>query len=168
MSNQVRGTKPASSAVCHNGRRSRTIVRPAPWIITVRASRRKASATFASTGGRPLFPRYAGPFEIAAKREVQVHAFAQAGGADFGQFDFRGETLTGETQDSEHVGMALVELLAAELHAVGAARDHLGQRAFAFAQVVIVGQRVLHVLEGAKRGAGVARGGGFLLGGADI
>ena len=84
MSNHVRGTKPASSAVFHNGRRRRTIVRPAPWIITVRASRRKASATFASMGGRPLFPRYAGPFEIAAEYEVQVHPFAQSGRADLG------------------------------------------------------------------------------------
>src|SRR6266487_255590 len=103
MSNHARGTKPASSAVFHNGRRRRTIVRSAPWIITVRASRRKASATFASMGGRPLFPRYAGPFEIAAEREVQVHAFAQSGGSDLCELDFCGEVFPSETQDGEHV-----------------------------------------------------------------
>ena len=64
--------------------------------------------------------------------------------------------------------LPLFELLAAQLHADGGIRDDLGQRAFAFAQVVIVSERVLHVLEGAQRGAGVAGGGGFLLGGADV
>ena len=62
----------------------------------------------------------------------------------------------------------LLELLAAELHRRAAVRDHVAERAFAFAQVVIAGQRVLHVLEGAERDADVARGGGFLLGGADV
>ena len=44
----------------------------------------------------------------------------------------------------------------------------VAQRAFAFAQVVIASERVFHVLEGAQRGADVAGGGGFLLGGADV
>src|SRR5438552_8776433 len=106
--------KPASSAVFHNGRRRRIIVRPAAWIITVRASRRKASATFASMRGRPLFPRYAGAFEVAAEREVQVHAFAQSGGADLGQLDSFGEIFPGMPQDREHGDLALFELLPAE------------------------------------------------------
>src|SRR5438046_7184436 len=168
MSNHVRDMKPASSAVFHNGRRRRTIVRPAPWIITVRASRRKASTTFASMGGRPLFPRYAGPFEIAAKRQVQVHAFAQAGGADLGQLDFCGEIFPGKPQDREHVDLALFELLPAEFHGVGTARNRVGQRAFAFAQVVIACESVFYVFERSQRGAHVACRGGFLLGGAKI
>src|SRR5438874_1680488 len=168
MSNHVRGMKPASSAVFHNGTRRRKIVRPAPWIITVRASRRKASATFASTGGRPLFPRYAGPFEIAAEYEVQVHPLAQSGGADLGQLDFCGEIFPGKPQDREHVDLALFELLPAEFHGVGTARNRVGQRAFAFAQVVIACESVFHVFERSQRGTHVACRGGFLLGGAKI
>src|SRR4029077_8093194 len=63
--------------------------------------------------------------------------------------------------------MALVELLAAKLYAVGAARDHLSQRAFAFAQVVIADEGIFYVLERTQRGAHIARGRGLLLGGAD-
>src|SRR5438552_3622625 len=64
--------------------------------------------------------------------------------------------------------MALVELLTAELHAVGAGRDHFPQCAFAFAQVVIAGESVFHVFKSAQRCAGIDRGGRFLLGSADI
>src|SRR5436309_13615559 len=160
--------KPASYAVFHNGRRRRIIVRPAAWIITVRASRRKASATFASMGGRPLFPRYAGPFEIAAEYEVQVHPLAQSGGADLGQLDFWGEIFPGKPQGREHVDLALFELLPAEFHGVGTARNRVGQRAFAFAQVIIACESVFHVFERSQRGAYVACRGGFLLCGAKI
>src|SRR5437868_128467 len=121
MSNHVRDMKPASSAVFHNGRRRRMIVRPAAWIITVRASRRKASATFASMGGRPLFPRYAGAFEVAAECEVQVHAFAEAGSADLGELNFCGEAFSAQTQDGEHVDLTLFELLAGKSHGLAAA-----------------------------------------------
>src|SRR5438046_1600046 len=123
---------------------------------------------FASMSGRPLFPRYAGPFEIAAKRQVQVHAFAQAGGADLGQLDFCGEIFPGKPQDREHVDLALFELLPAEFHGVGTARNRVSQRAFAFAQVVIACESVFHVFERSHRGAHVACRGGFLVGGAKI
>src|SRR4029450_4354306 len=50
----------------------------------------------------------------------------------------------------------------------GTARNRGGQRALAFAQIIIAGERVFHFSERAQRGAYVACGGGFLLGGAEI
>jgi hypothetical protein len=43
--------------------------------------------------GRPV------PLKVSAEGEMQVHAFAQAGGSDFCEFDFRAEVFAGEAQD---------------------------------------------------------------------
>src|SRR5437762_11533669 len=56
----------------------------------------------------------ASALEVAAEGQVQVHAFAQAGSADLRQLDFCGKILSGETQDGEHVDLALFELLPAK------------------------------------------------------
>ena len=82
-------------------------------------------------GGSNLFWR-ASSLEITAQGQVQIHALAEAGGADLGELDFRGEVFPSETQDREHVGLALFELLPAELHRIGTARNRVAQRAFAF------------------------------------
>lgn len=50
----------------------------------------------------------------------------------------------------------------------GTVLEQVAQRAFAFAQVVVVSESVFHVFKGAQRGSGVARGRSFLLGGADV
>ncbi len=84
------------------------------------------------------------------------------------KLDFCGEVFTGETQDSEHVDLALFELLPAEFDGVGAARNRVAQRAFAFAQIVIAGESVLHVFERAQRRPYVACGRSFLLSGTEI
>src|SRR5438876_7853948 len=110
----------------------------------------------------------ASSLKISAESQVQIYAFAQAGSADLCELDFRGEVFSGETQDGEHVDLALFELLPAELHRIGAARNRIAQRAFAFAQIVIAGESVLHVFEGTQCGADIACGGGFLLGGTEI
>jgi len=77
--------------------------------------------------------------------------------------DFCGQVFTGETQDSEHVDLALFELLSTEFHGVGTARNRVGQRAFAFAQVVVIGQCIFDILERAQGDADILRCGGFLL-----
>ena len=64
---------------------------------------------------------------------MQVHAFAQAGGADLCQLNLRGEVFAGKAEDGERVDLPLLELFAAQLYADGGIRDDLGQRAFAFA-----------------------------------
>jgi hypothetical protein len=99
---------------------------------------------------------------------MQVHALAEAGGADLGQLDFCGEIFPGKPQDGEHVDLTLFKLQPAEFHGVGTARNRVAQRAFAFAQVVIGCESVFHVFERSQRGAHVACGGGFLLDGAEI
>src|SRR6266576_7278922 len=110
----------------------------------------------------------AGSLEITAKGQVQVHSFAKTRGADLRVLDFRGEVFTGETQDGEHVGLALFELLPAEFHRVSAARNGVAQCAFAFTQIVLVSESVFHIFDRAPRRPDVARGGGFLLGGAEV
>ena len=82
-------------------------------------------------GGSNLFWR-ASSLEITAESQVQIHAFAQAGCADLCELDFRGEVFPSETQDGEHVDLALLELLSAELDRIGAARNCVAKRAFAF------------------------------------
>src|SRR4029453_19245669 len=67
--------------------------------------------------GSNLFWR-ASPREITAERQVQIHAFAQAGCANLCELDFRGEVFPGETQNGKHVDLALFELLPAELHRI--------------------------------------------------
>ena len=109
-----------------------------------------------------------GSLEITAESQVQIHALAEAGSADLSELDFRGEIFPGETQDGEHVDLALLELLSAELHRFGTARNSRAKRAFAFAKIVIGGECIFHFLERAQRVAHVTRGGGFLLGGAKI
>ena len=74
----------------------------------------------------------ASSLEITAESQVQVHAFAEAGGANLCELDFRGEVFPSETQDGEHVDLALFELLPAELDRIGAARNCVAKRAFAF------------------------------------
>src|SRR6476646_4340132 len=118
-------------------------------------------------GRSNLFWR-ASSIEITAEGQVQIHAFAQAGCANLRELDFRGEVFAGETQDGEHVDLALFELLPAELHRIGAARNRVAQRAFAFAQIVIGGESVFDLFERAQRGSHIACGGGLLLGGAEI
>ena len=115
-----------------------------------------------------LFSQHVGALEITAEGQIQIHALAEAGGADLSELDFRGKVFPSETQDGEHIDLALFELLPAELHRIGTARNRVAQRAFAFAQIVIAGESVFHVFERAQRGAHVACGGGFLLGGAEI
>src|SRR4029077_14274624 len=78
------------------------------------------------------FPRRTSSLEITAEGQVQIHAFAQAGGADLSELDFRGKVFPDETQDGEHIDLALVELLPAELHRIGTARNCVAKRAFAF------------------------------------
>jgi hypothetical protein len=63
----------------------------------------------------------ASSLEITAKGEVQVHAFPKMRGADLCELDFRSEVFPRKTQDSEHVDLALFELLPAEFNRVGAA-----------------------------------------------
>src|SRR5678816_3588154 len=58
-------------------------------------------------GGSNLFWR-ASSLEITAEGQVQIHALAQAGCANLGELDFRGEVFPGETQDGEHVDLAPV------------------------------------------------------------
>src|SRR6266566_5813739 len=110
----------------------------------------------------------AGSLEVTAESQVQVHPFAKTRGTDLRVLDFRGEVFTGETQDGEHVGLALFELLPAEFHRVSAARNGVAQCAFAFTQIIIVSESVFHIFERAQRRPDVARGGGFLLGSAKI
>src|SRR3954451_2982953 len=110
----------------------------------------------------------AGSLEITAKGQVQIRAFAEAGSADLSQLDVCGEAFTRQTQDGEHIDLALSELLPSKLHRLGAARNRVGQRAFAFAHIVIAGESVFHIFECAQRSAHVASGGGFLFGGAKI
>src|SRR6476620_3322254 len=109
--------------------------------------------------GSNLFWR-ASSIEITAERQVQVHAFAEAGCANLCELDFRGEVFPGETQDGEHVDLALFELLPAELDRIGAARNRVAQRAFAFTQIVIAGKSIFHFLERAQRVAHVTCSGG--------
>src|SRR6476660_9361670 len=118
-------------------------------------------------GGSNLFWR-ASSLEITAESQVQIHAFAEAGGTNLCELNFRGEVFSSETQDGEHVDLALFELQPSELHRIGAARNCVAQRAFAFAQIIIAGESIFDVLERVQRGAHVTCGGGFLLGGAEI
>src|SRR5436190_2114808 len=94
-----------------------------------------------------LLCRQASSFEITTEGEEEVHAFAQAGGANFGEFDLGGEVFTAQAEDGEHIGLALIELLAAQSHGIAAGGNHLGERAFAFAEVIIASERVLDVFE---------------------
>src|SRR6266481_3606829 len=110
----------------------------------------------------------ASSLEITAEGQVQIYAFAEARSADLRQLNFCGEVFPGKAQDCEHVDLALFELLPAKLHRIGTARNRIAQRAFAFAQIVIAGESVLHVFEGTQRRAHVTRGSGFLFGGTEI
>ena len=117
---------------------------------------------------RNLFCQRARSFEVTAESEIQIHTFAEAGSADLSELDFRYEIFPGETQDGEHVDLALLELFFAELHRFSTAGNYGAKRAFAFAQIVITGECIFHFLERAQRVAHVSRGRGFLLGGANI
>ena len=112
--------------------------------------------------------RCACSFEITTKSQIQVYAFAQTGGADLRVLNFRGEVFTGETQDCEHVTLALFQLLPAEFHGISAARDRGSQCTLAFTKIVIVSEGVFHIFECAQCVAYVTRSGGFLLRGAKI
>src|SRR4030095_6450021 len=102
------------------------------------------------------------------ERQVQVHTFAEAGGTDLSELDFRSEVLPGKAQDGEHVDLALFELLPAEFHGVSTARNRVGQGALAFAQIRIAGESIFYIFECAQRGTHIACGSGFLLGGTEI
>src|SRR3954452_5046836 len=117
---------------------------------------------------RSLFRQHARPFEVTAKSEIQIYTFAETGSADLSELDFRDEIFSGETQDGEHVDLALLELLSAERHRFSTAGNYGAKRSFAFAQIVITGECIFHFLERAQRVAHVSRGGGFLLGGTKI
>ncbi len=62
----------------------------------------------------------------------------------------------------------MFKLLSAEFHRLGTTRNCVAKCAFAFAQIVITGERIFHFLERAQRVAHVTRGRGFLLGSAKI
>ena len=79
-----------------------------------------------------LFSQHVGALEITAEGQIQIHALAEAGGADLSQLDFCREVFPSETQDGEHIDLALVELLPAELHRIGTTRNCVAKRAFAF------------------------------------
>src|SRR5436190_22275414 len=64
-----------------------------------------------AAGITPLFRERVGPLEVATKRQVQIHPFAQARGAYPRQFDFRRQVFTGETQGGKRVDQSLLELL---------------------------------------------------------
>src|SRR3954462_1611335 len=117
---------------------------------------------------RSLFRQHARAFEVTAKSEIQIYTFTEAGSADLSELDFRYEIFSGETQDGEHVDLALLELLSAERHRFGTAGNYGAKRSFAFAQIVITRECIFHFLKRAQRVAYVNRGRGFLLGGAKI
>src|SRR3954463_7803476 len=117
---------------------------------------------------RSLFRQHARPFEITAKSEIQIYTFAEAGSADLSELDFRYEIFSGETQDGEHVDLALLELLSAERHRLSTAGNYRAKGTFAFAQIVITRECIFHFLKRAQGVADVNRGRGFLLGGAKI
>src|SRR3954470_10514890 len=117
---------------------------------------------------RNLFCQHARSFEITAEGEIQIHTFTEAGSADLSELDFRYEIFSGETQDGEHVDLALLELLSAERHRFSTAGNYSAKRAFAFAQIVITRECIFHFLKRAQRVAYVNRGRGFLLGGTQI
>ncbi len=81
----------------------------------------------------------ASSLEIATEGQVQIYTFAETGGADLCELDFRGEVFPSETQDGEHVDLALFKLQPCEFHGVGTARNRVGQCVFAFTQIVIAG-----------------------------
>src|SRR4029434_8071548 len=100
-----------------------------------------------------LFPRTSSAPEVAAEGEVKVHAFAEAGGADFSEFDFCSEVFAGEPEDGKHVLLAFAEAGAAKLNGFSAGRDHVTERVFAFAQIVVAGECVFDILERVQRHA---------------
>src|ERR1700757_5397819 len=97
------------------------------------------------------------PREITAEGEVEVYAFTKSGSPHLCVLNFRSEVFSSETQDSEHVDLALFQLLLADFYRVGAAGNCVSQCAFAFTQIVVVGQRVFHVFKCAQRMAHVTR-----------
>src|SRR6476619_5468307 len=117
------------------------------WRAAIQSRRRNSCATrshknltrrfqvFSAHSHRKVsssFSQHVGALEITAEGQVQIHAFAEAGGADLSELDFRGKVFPDETQDGEHIDLALVELLPAELHRIGTARNCVAKRAFAF------------------------------------
>src|SRR3954463_9962784 len=117
---------------------------------------------------RNLFCQHARSFEVTAEGEIQIYTFTEAGSADLSELDFRYEIFSGETEDGEHVDLALLGLLSAERHRFSTAGNYGAKRAFAFAQIVITRECIFHFLKRAQRVAYVNRGRGFLLGGTQI
>src|SRR5687768_8770182 len=115
-----------------------------------------------------LLARQAGAFEISTECEVEVDTFAEPRGADFRELILRTQVLTGKPQDSEHIVLPFSQPVAGKCHRFGTAPDHLAERAFALDQIVLVRQRVFHILEGAKRDSVVAGDSSLLLRGADV
>src|ERR1700756_5761449 len=87
------------------------------------------------------------PREITAEGEVEVYAFTKSGSPHLCVLNFRSEVFSSETQDSEHVDLTLFQLLSAEFYRIGAARNRVAQRAFAFTKVVIVSEGVFHIFK---------------------
>src|ERR1700747_3051816 len=108
------------------------------------------------------------PREITAEGQVEVYAFTKSGRPHLCVLNFRSEVFSSETEDGEHVDLALFQLLPAEFYRVGAAGNGVTQCAFAFTQVVIASEAVFDIFERAQSEAYVTCGGSFLLGGAKV